>query len=67
MQVKQRKTAMKKRLSDINPNSQNYQNAQARVVPIVLGANEASKRLILHSAKRVIATHKTELEKLAYK
>lgn len=58
---------MKKRLFDINPNSQNYQNERAKVVPIILENNEASKRLILHSAKRVIATHKTELKKLAYK
>lgn len=58
---------MKKRLSDISSNSHKHQNEQAKVVPMMLQNNEASKRLVLHSAKRVIATHKTELQQLAYK
>lgn len=55
----------KKRLADIAPHSQNYQNQQAKVVPMDLQNNEATKRLVLHSAKRVISAHQTELRKLA--
>lgn len=55
----------KKRLADIPPNSRSYQNEQAKVVPMDLQNNEATKRLVLHSAKRVISAHQTELRKLA--
>lgn len=56
-----------KRLKDIKPESRRYQNETNKVVEIALKDDEASKRMVLHSAKRVIAAHKTELEKLAYK
>lgn len=37
------------------------------MVPIDLKDNEASKRLIKHTAERVIKEHKQELVQLAYK
>ncbi len=38
-----------------------------KAVPMQLGNDEATRRLVVNSAKRVIKQHQTELEKLAYK
>ena len=54
-----------KRLRDISPTSQKHKNQQAKMVNIIFQDDEATKRLVIHSAKRIIATHKEELEKLA--
>ena len=57
-----------KSLKEIKQSSSRHYKSEAnKVVDIALQNDEASKRLVLHSAKRVIAAHKNELEKLAYK
>ncbi|MCP1659879.1 hypothetical protein [Neisseria perflava] len=57
-----------KRLKDIKESGRlNYKSEANKVVDIALQDNAASKRMVLHSAKRAIAVHKNELEKLAYK
>lgn len=38
-----------------------------KAVPMQLGSDDATRRLVVNSAKRVIKQHHTELEKLAYK
>ena len=58
---------MIKRLKDISEESCEHKNDGAKVVRMELQDNEATKRLVMQSAKRVIAAHKSELEKLAYK
>ena len=37
------------------------------VLPMQFGDDEATKRIVMHSAKQVIRQHKDELTKLAYK
>lgn len=37
------------------------------IVPMNLSDNEATRRLVAHATKRVIKTHKEELQKLAYR
>lgn len=37
------------------------------IVPMTLTDNDATRRLVAHAAKRVIAEHKHELTKLAYR
>ncbi|MCF7521048.1 hypothetical protein L4G92_03130 [Neisseria sp. ZJ106] len=56
-----------KRLKDISAESREYQKEANKVVDIHFQNDEATKRLVMRSAKRVIAAHKAELEKLAYK
>lgn len=56
---------MIKRLKDISEESREHKNEGAKVVRMKLQDDEATKRLVMHSAKRVIAAHKSELEKLA--
>ena len=58
---------MTKRLNDIPADSQKHKHDGAKVVGMVLQDDEATKRLVMHSAKRVISAHKTELKKPAYK
>ena len=58
---------MIKRLKDISEESREHKNDGAKVVRMELQDDEATKRLVMHSVKRVIAAHKSELEKLAYK
>jgi hypothetical protein len=57
---------MIKRLKAISEESREHKNDGAKVVRMELQDDEATKRLVMHSAKRVIAAHKSELEKLAY-
>lgn len=58
---------MIKRLKDISEESREHKNDRAKIVRMELQDDEATKRLVMHSAKHVIAAHKSELEKLAYK
>ena len=58
---------MIKRLKAISEESREHKNDGAKVVRMKLQDDEAIKRLVMHSAKRAIAAHKSELEKLAYK
>ena len=37
------------------------------VLPIKFGHDEATKRVVTHTARRVIKQHKVELQNLAYK
>lgn len=39
----------------------------AAVIPMDLQDDEATKRLVMHSARRVIRQHKEEIQALAYK
>lgn len=48
-------------------NQTNNERPKLTVIAMDLSDKQAAKRLILHAAKRVIAEHKSELEKLAYK
>ncbi|WP_197273100.1 hypothetical protein [Neisseria sp. 74A18] len=48
---------MIKRLNDIPADSQKHKHDGAKVVGMVLQDNEATKRLVMHSAKRVISAH----------
>ena len=57
---------MIKRLKAISEESREHKNDGAKVVRMELQDDEATKRLVMHSAKLVIAAHKSELEKLAY-
>ncbi|NNH78475.1 hypothetical protein HLH17_12500 [Acinetobacter sp. ANC 5380] len=38
-----------------------------KVLPIQFSDDEATRRIVLHHAKRVIRQHREELQKLAYK
>ena len=37
------------------------------VLPMQFGANEATRRIVMHHARRVILKHREEIQKLAYK
>lgn len=58
--------SMVKRLKDFT-----IENRKPRpivpVLPMQFGDGEATKRIVMHSAKQVIRQHKDELTKLAYK
>lgn len=54
-----------KKLADFIQKSEQRPNVP--MVKITLEDNPASKRLIQHTAKRVIQQHKQELQQLAYK
>ena len=59
---------MNKRLRDYsleNPIARTKTSGQ--VLPIEFSNNEATKRVVMHSAKRVIQQHKVEIQELAYK
>ena len=38
-----------------------------KVLPMQFGDDEATRRIVMHHAKRVIRQHKEEIQKLAYK
>lgn len=56
-----------KRLEDINLEDRNKRPAITPILPMKLGDDEASRRVIMHSARKVIRQHKDELIALAYK
>ncbi|ENV38698.1 hypothetical protein HWI77_03660 [Acinetobacter venetianus] len=59
---------MIKRLKDFNVENHKTRSARAgQVVSIQFENNEATKRMVMHSAKRVIRQHKEEIQELAYK
>lgn len=58
---------MSKRLKDYKVESLRANNHKVEVLPIPFENNEATKRIIIHSAKRVIRKHKDEIQALAYK
>ncbi|MCF7528843.1 hypothetical protein ACOR62_06285 [Neisseria lisongii] len=49
-----------KRLKDISAESREYQKEANKVVDIHFQNDEATKRLVMRSAKRVIAAHTAE-------
>jgi hypothetical protein len=59
---------MTKRLEDYNlENRKPHSSSSSQVLPINFENNEATKRVVMHSAKRVIRQHKDEIQALAYK
>ena len=57
-----------KRLKDFNlENRKPRSSCASQVVPMQFENNEATKRVVMHSAKRVIQLHKKEIQALAYK
>ena len=59
---------MRKRLKDYSLDQvSNRQKVSGQVLPIQFSYDEATKRAVMHSAKRVINQHKAELQELAYK
>lgn len=63
-----RKRTMTKRLSDFKIENRKPRSAMAgQLLSIPFDDNEATKRVVMHSAKRVIQQHKKEIQELAYK
>ncbi len=63
-----RKRAMTKRLGDFKIENRKPRSAMAgQLLSIPFDDNEATKRVVMHSAKRVIQQHKKEIQELAYK
>lgn len=59
---------MNKRLENYNSDDRKQRSAiKAQVLEMQFGDDEATKRVVMHSAKRVIQQHKAELQALAYK
>lgn len=59
---------MIKRLNDYKIENRKTRSSSAvQIVPISFENNEATKRIVIHSAKRVIHQHKAEIQALAYK
>lgn len=59
---------MNKRLEKYNSDDRKQRSAiKAQVLEMQFGDDEATKRVVMHSAKRVIQQHKAELQALAYK
>ena len=59
---------MNKRLENYNSEDRNQRSAiKAQVLEMQFSDDEATKRVVMHSAKRVIQQHKAELQELAYK
>ena len=59
---------MRKRLKDYSLDQvSNRQKVSGQVLPIQSSNDEATTRVVMHSAKRVIKQHKAELQELAYK
>ncbi|RSO20890.1 hypothetical protein EA762_03885 [Acinetobacter pittii] len=59
---------MGKRLKDfMTENRKPRPPSMSQVVPMQFGDDEASMRVMMHAANRVISRHLVELKKLAYK
>ena len=59
---------MKKRLKDYSLDQvYNREKVSGQVLPIQFSNDEATKRVVMHSARRVIQQHKAEIQELAYK
>ncbi len=62
---------MRKRLKDYSFDQisqiSNREKVSGQVLPIQFSNDEATKRVVMHSAKRVINQHKAEIQELAYK
>ncbi|EXA68364.1 hypothetical protein J504_0401 [Acinetobacter baumannii 348935] len=59
---------MMKRLSDFKVENRRKRSAMAgQILPINFSNDEATKRVVMHSARRVIKQHKEEIQELAYK
>ena len=59
---------MSKRLKDYNVDERKMRPAIAgQLLSIPFGNDEATKRVVMHSARRVIKQHKDEIQELAYK
>ena len=59
---------MNKRLENYNSDDRKQRSAiKAQVLEMQFSDDEATKRMVMHSAKRVIQQHKAELQALAYK
>lgn len=59
---------MSKRLKDYQINSRKPRSTiTGQVLEMQFGDDEATKRIVMHSAKRVIRQHKEEIQALAYK
>lgn len=57
---------MKKRLKDFEMNKQ-IKRPVFEVLPMDFKDNEATKRIVTHTVKRIIKQHKEEFQNLAYK
>ena len=55
-----------KRLTDFKL-TERISHPTVKVVCMQFGDNEATKRIVLHHARRVILQHREEIQKLAYK
>ena len=63
-----RKRITTKWLSDFKIEKRKLRSAMAgQLLSIPFDDNEATKRVVVHSAKRVIQQHKKEIQELAYK
>ena len=59
---------MTKRLEDFNLENRKPRSSKtSQVVPMQFENNEATKRVVMHSAKRVFKLQKEEIQALAYK
>ena len=59
---------MKKRLKDYSLDQvSNREKVSGQVLTIQFSNDEATKRVVMHSARRVIQQHKAEIQELAYK
>ncbi|RKG35216.1 hypothetical protein D7V21_04955 [Acinetobacter guerrae] len=59
---------MTKRLKDFKiENHKARPEISRQIVSIQFEDDEATKRMVMHSAKRVILQHKEEIQELAYK
>ncbi len=59
---------MRKRLKDYSLDQiSNREKVSGQVLPIQFSNDEATKRVVMHSAKRVINKHKADIQELAYK
>lgn len=59
---------MAKRLKDYNIQDRKPRSAiECQVLPIEFNDDQATKRIVMHHAKRIILQHKDELLKLANK
>lgn len=55
------------RLKDFDAEAIVRVEISAQVVPIDFQDNAATRRMVMHSAKRVIHQHKDEIQELSYK
>ena len=55
-----------KQLEDFKVNERIPRPA-VKVFPMQFGDDEATRRIVMHSVRRVIRQHKEEIQKLAYK